>query len=64
MVSEGFQRHIPTGNWMFPVIELDDGLPGGFGAPLTAEQTLSFSAETVKNQRKQWINDWLDAVSR
>ena len=64
VVSEGFQQHIPTGNWMFPVIELGDGLPEGFSRPLGAEQTLSFESEEVFEHRKQWIDDWLQAMSR
>ena len=64
VVSEGFQQHIPTGNWMFPVIELGAGLPEGFSQPLGSEQTLSFGSEEVFEHRKQWIDDWLQAMSR
>ena len=64
VVSEGFQRHIPTGNWMFPVIELSGGLPEGFAQPLGAEHTLSFAPREVLEHRKQWIDDWLQAMSR
>ncbi len=64
VVSEGFQRHIPTGNWMFPVIELDGGLPEGFSQPLGPEQTLSFGSGEVFEHRRQWIDDWLQAMSR
>ena len=64
VTSEGFQQHIPTGNWMFPVIELDGGLPEGFSQPLGSEQTLSFTSAEVFEHRKQWIDDWLQAMSR
>ena len=64
VVSEGFQQHIPTGNWMFPVIELGEGLPEGFSHPLGSEQTLSFGSEEVFEHRKQWVDDWLQAMSR
>ena len=64
VVSEGFQRHIPTGNWMFPVIALGDGLPEGFSRPLGSEQTLSYTSEEVFEHRRQWIDDWLQAMSR
>ncbi len=64
VVSEGFQQHIPTGNWMFPVIALDGGLPEGFSQPLGADQTLSFASEEVFAHRRQWIDDWLQAMSR
>ena len=64
VVSEGFQRHIPTGNWMYPVIALSEGLPEGFSPPIGSEQTLSFSSREVFEHRKQWIDDWLQAMSR
>ena len=64
VVSEGFQQHIPTGNWMFPVIALGDGLPEGFSRPLGSEQTLSYTSEEVFEHRRQWIDDWLQAMSR
>ena len=64
MVSEGFQQHIPTGNWMFPVIALSGGLPEGFSQPLASEQTLSFASQEVFEHRQQWIDDWLQAMSR
>ena len=64
VVSEGFQQHIPTGNWMFPVIELDGGLPEGFSQPLGSDRTLSFGSDEVFEHRKQWVDDWLQAMSR
>ena len=51
VVSEGFQQHIPTGNWMFPVIALSGGLPEGFSQPLAPEQTLSFASREVFDHR-------------
>ena len=64
VVSEGFQRHIPTGNWMYPVIALSEGLPEGFAPPLGSGETLSFASEEVFEHRQQWIDDWLQAMSR
>jgi len=62
MIGPGFQDKIPTGNWMYPVIDLP--LPEGFDAPLSAEQTLLIPAADVQAQRKQWVNDWLEVMSR
>ena len=64
VVSEGFQRHIPTGNWMYPVIALPGGLPEGFDPPLGADRSLSFPSREVFEHRRQWIDDWLQALSR
>ena len=63
MVSEGFQRHIPTGNWMYPVIELEGGLPVGFDPPVSPGKTLIVSSDEVFENRRQWIDDWLEAMS-
>ena len=64
VLSERFQRHIPTGNWMYPVIALDEGLPEGFPPPLGADRTLSFPSREVFEHRRRWIDDWLNAMSR
>lgn len=64
MISDGFQQHIPTGNWMYPVVELRDGLPAGFEGLVTPSSALIFSPEEVAKHRKSWVNDWLDALSR
>jgi thiamine transport system substrate-binding protein len=64
MISDGFQRHIPTGNWMYPVIEPEQGLPEGFGSLVQPQQALLFTPEEVFANRKPWIADWLQALSR
>jgi len=64
MISDGFQKHIPTGNWMYPVIELDAGLPAGFETLATPTEALSFTPDEVAANRKDWVKEWLDALSR
>ncbi len=64
VVSPGFQSTIPTGNWMYPVIELGDGLPPAFAALPTPARALLFAPEEVAANRKRWIDDWLEAMSR
>ena len=64
IVSDGFQRHIPTGNWMYPVIELEEGLPQGYETLIRPPKTLLFSSEEVFANRKVWIEEWLEALSR
>ncbi len=64
MVSERFQQHIPTGNWMYPVIPLPDGLPAGFESLIVPARALRFTPEEVARQRKRWIDEWLAALSR
>ena len=62
MVSPDFQRTIPTGNWMYPVI--DTPLPAGFTALSVPSIALQFSPEEVASQRSGWISQWQRAVSR
>ena len=64
VVSPGFQDAIPTGNWMYPVIDLGDGLPSAFAALPIPDRALSFAPEEVAANRKRWIDDWLEAMSR
>lgn len=62
IVSPDFQRTIPTGNWMYPVI--DTPLPAGFTALSVPSTALQFSPEEVASQRSGWISQWQRAVSR
>lgn len=60
IVSEDFQSQIPTGNWMYPVV--NRSLPAGFEALTVPTQALSFSPDDVANNRKAWIREWQAAL--
>lgn len=62
MVSEPFQQTIPTGNWMYPVI--NTALPTGFNSLPVPKTALEFTPEQVAQQRAAWISAWQRAVSR
>ena len=62
MVSPAFQQEIPTGNWMYPVI--DTPLPKGFEQMITVDKSLAFSSDEVAANRKGWIREWLQAVTQ
>lgn len=62
MVSPAFQQEIPTGNWMYPVI--DTPLPKGFEQMITVAKPLAFSSDEVAVNRKGWIREWLQAVTQ
>ena len=64
VVSPGFQKIIPTGNWMYPVIALAEDLPPAFAALPRPKISLLFPPEKVAANRKRWIDDWLEAMSR
>lgn len=63
MISTDFQQHIPTGNWMYPVIALPGGLPPAFKALPVPAKALTFSPAEVAAHRKAWIDDWLQAMT-
>ncbi len=64
MIGPGFQEAIPTGHWMFPVIDLPQGLPEAYGKLVDPARPLLFDAEVVAEKRKDWVAEWLQAVSR
>ena len=59
IVSEQFQSLIPTGNWMYPVI--DTALPDGFKQLAIPSNSLHFSSEEVRQNGKLWVKEWLNA---
>lgn len=59
ILTPEFQEHIPTNNWMLPVIDLGDKLPEPF-KQLVQPKPLLFTPEEVASHRKEWINQWLD----
>ncbi len=64
MLSDAFQAVIPTTNWMFPAVTPAAGLPDGFAAPLTADNSLIFSAAEAEALRDMALAEWLAALSR
>ncbi|WP_394154636.1 thiamine ABC transporter substrate binding subunit [Vibrio maritimus] len=60
IVSDGFQSNIPTGNWMYPVV--DSKLPEGFENLTVPAKALSFSPDEVASNRKAWIREWQAAL--
>ncbi len=64
MVSSGFQDHIPTKNWMFPVGKTTKPLPDEFSKLISPDKLLLRKAQTVAKNRKAWIAEWLKATSK
>jgi len=58
------QSAIPLGNVMYPVIDLGDALPEEFNKLITPSQVLSFTPAEVRDNRRSWIDEWLDASSK
>lgn len=64
MMGPGFQDHIPTSNWMFPAGETSGPLPEAFGQLVKPDRTLLFSPLEVVENRRTWIDEWLNATAR
>ena len=64
LTSKEAQAAIPLSNVMFPVVDLGDELPESFNKLITPASTHIFSPEEVRDNRKQWVNEWLDASTQ
>ncbi|MGU3414345.1 thiamine ABC transporter substrate binding subunit [Enterobacteriaceae bacterium C34A] len=62
MVSPAFQKAIPTGNWMYPVTQVE--LPAAFNSLVTPKTTLEYTPHEVATERQGWIAAWQRAVSQ
>ncbi|ENP0848250.1 TPA: thiamine ABC transporter substrate binding subunit [Vibrio parahaemolyticus] len=61
ILSNEFQSAMPTGNWMYPVTDVE--LPKGFETLSVPSKSLSFSADEVAKMRKSWIREWQSALT-
>ncbi|HHX8459478.1 TPA: thiamine ABC transporter substrate binding subunit [Vibrio diabolicus] len=61
ILSDEFQSAMPTGNWMYPVTNVE--LPKGFETLNVPSKSLSFSADEVAKMRKSWIREWQSALT-
>ena len=64
MISPGFQQIIPTTNWMYPALAGESLLPAEFGLLIDPSPALLLDEERVAAQRKVWVDEWLDVMSR
>ena len=64
MLTPGFQRHIPAANIMRPVIDLADELPEEFRSLPVTPTLAPFSQEEVARNRRAWIDEWLEHLTR
>lgn len=64
MTRPGFQDSVAETNWMFPAGETTDPLNPVFQDMIRPDKPLEIDAETVAENRKAWIDEWLAAMSR
>lgn len=63
LVSREAQGAIPLGNVMYPVTDIGESMPASFSKLIKPAKTLLISTEEVRDNRKQWINEWLESSS-
>ncbi len=64
MATDKFQTHIPTTNWMYPVINLKTGLPDAFDTLISPADSLIIPANEVETIKKEALAEWLTALSQ
>jgi len=64
MLSEKFQAIIPTTNWMYPAALSSDRLPAEFGQLIDPSPVLLLNDKLIARERKNWIDEWLEVMSR
>jgi thiamine transport system substrate-binding protein len=63
MVSEGFQKHLPLSNVMYPVNTPAD-MPEAYGKLIKPTQVLQLDTVEINQNRKQWVSDWLNVMTQ
>jgi thiamine transport system substrate-binding protein len=64
MTTAGFQDVIPQTNWMYPAYNTSEPLDPAFDALPKPDKSLLIASETVAQNRKAWVDEWLNAMSR
>lgn len=64
LIEQEAQSALPLTNVMYPVADIGDALPAEFNRLVEPAETLLFSPEDVRDNRKAWIDEWLEATTR
>jgi thiamine transport system substrate-binding protein len=64
VATPAFQDVIPETNWMFPAAATSKPLNPAFDRLVKPAKTLLFSPEEVAANRKAWVDEWLQAMSK
>ncbi len=64
MTSPKFQDVVPETNWMFPAAKMDKPLDPAFDKLVKPTKTLAFSPEEIAKNRKAWVDEWLNVMSK
>jgi thiamine transport system substrate-binding protein len=64
MISEDFQKIIPTTNWMYPAVAGEVVVPAEFDQLIDPRPALLLDETSVARHRKGWVDEWLEVMSR
>lgn len=64
MISPAFQDIIPETNWMFPAAPTSKALNPAFEKLVQPQNTLLFDSEEAALNRKAWVDEWLQVMSK
>lgn len=64
MTTAAFQDVIPETNWMYPAFATSAPLNAAFDTLPKPEKSLLMTSDTVAQNRKAWVDEWLKAMSR
>jgi thiamine transport system substrate-binding protein len=64
MLSDAFQSAMPEGNWMYPAQTPAADLPPSFKDLIQPSKALLFTPEEVQQNRRAFIDEWLNATAR
>ena len=64
ITSAAFQDVIPQTNWMMPAFATSAPLDPVFGKLVQPADALLLDPETVAENRKAWVDEWLEVMSR
>jgi thiamine transport system substrate-binding protein len=64
MTGPGFQDAVPETNWMFPAGKTSEPLNPVFSEMIRPEEPLEIPSDVVAKNRKAWIDEWLQVMSR
>ena len=64
LVTPPAQTSIPLGNVMYPVVDLGTEMPEAFDRLVEPASVLLIDPERVRDERRNWIDEWLEASTR
>jgi len=64
MLSNEFQSALPLTNVMYPSTDIGDALPPEFNKLIQPAAVLQIDSAEIRDNRKDWINEWLDVSSQ